>query len=567
MTDAFNQQIFIACASNQAFLPHTATMLCSVLENTDKTVKIFLLHNDIDPNDLVKLAEFIESYGSSLQTIKVTNIPHGIKANAFWNDAIYFRLLLQDVVPIQIEKIIYLDSDIIVRMDIEHLYSTDLKSHSLAAVEDSGWGIGAFERLDIPAMDKYFNSGVLVINLKKWRDDRIHEKVIQYIQLYPEKAVYPDQDGLNAVLHGDWIQMPFEWNVQHGFFYSEMNRIRYADIVEDPAIVHFSGRGIKPWDRDVEHPFKREYLEYRAKTPWPLQSVRDYLQLKKKIRKFIRNFIIRTYRVRFIYSLARKIKSVLDRTLPSVEYREDKATVVKDEQVVRQKISLLSPDYSVLRGPFQGLKYPGLESFGSALAPKILGSYESELHEVVEKVIAKNYSTIIDIGCGEGYYAIGFALRMQKAEVWAYDIDPDARKLCEQMAALNGVADRVHIDKTFTMRSLPNLSGENGFLLCDCEGAEEYIFYKDPKTWDLLTKNFDLLIEIHDVFRPHISAYLYDLFSTEYDIMRIFSTGDPLRPLIYHQFVQQGFSRDEQIMLFAEKRAGLMEWFYLKRKA
>ena len=89
------------------------------------------------------------------------------------------------------------------------------------------------------------------------------------------------------------------------------------------------------------------------------------------------------------------------------------------------------------------MKYPDQKSVGSALIPKIVGSYESELHQIIGKICNTDYSEIVDIGCAEGYYAVGLAMRIPTARVYAYDINAKAIDLCRQMAQINNVADRV----------------------------------------------------------------------------------------------------------------------------
>src|SRR6202012_121812 len=96
-------------------------------------------------------------------------------------------------------------------------------------------------------------------------------------------------------------------------------------------------------------------------------------------------------------------------------------------------------------GPFQGMKYLP-ESHGSALAPKLVGSYEAEISAMIEEYCARGgAANVVDIGCDEGYYAVGMALRLPLAKVYAFDIDSRAQRDCAQMAALNNVQDRVVI--------------------------------------------------------------------------------------------------------------------------
>jgi hypothetical protein len=97
----------------------------------------------------------------------------------------------------------------------------------------------------------------------------------------------------------------------------------------------------------------------------------------------------------------------------------------------------------VQAGPFAGLIYPTTEAAGSALAPKLFGTYERELHDMVERVVARGAEHVGNVGCGEGYYAVGLALRLPNARVSAFDTSERAQRLCQCMAEANGVASRV----------------------------------------------------------------------------------------------------------------------------
>ncbi|MFZ1789307.1 MAG: 50S ribosomal protein L11 methyltransferase, partial [Saprospiraceae bacterium] len=103
------------------------------------------------------------------------------------------------------------------------------------------------------------------------------------------------------------------------------------------------------------------------------------------------------------------------------------------------------PDLTVRMGPFKSMKYPKFEAVCSTILPKLIGTYEMELANIIEDVKNKSYETIIDIGCAEGYYAVGFAMTTSNAQIIAYDIDPDARELCLEMAKLNLVEDKIII--------------------------------------------------------------------------------------------------------------------------
>ncbi len=99
----------------------------------------------------------------------------------------------------------------------------------------------------------------------------------------------------------------------------------------------------------------------------------------------------------------------------------------------------------VCAGPFAGLRYPVARSAGSSLAPKLLGSYELEIQDFVERAIANRPAQVVNIGAGEGYYAVGLALRLPDASVFAFEKSESARALIRALAEHNGVASRVHV--------------------------------------------------------------------------------------------------------------------------
>jgi len=180
----------------------------------------------------------------------------------------------------------------------------------------------------------------------------------------------------------------------------------------------------------------------------------------------------------------------------------------------------------VLGGPFKGLKYVST-SAGSVFAPKLVGSYESELQTVIRDVISNQFRTLVDIGCAEGYYAVGLLVAMPKAHCIAFDMDANARKMCTEMAALNGVADRLNILEKCERQALNSLDLDGAFILCDCEGAEFELL--DP----VLVPQFqscDILVEIHECFRPGVAKTLCERFAATHLISLIdVSKRDPLR--------------------------------------
>jgi hypothetical protein len=167
-------------------------------------------------------------------------------------------------------------------------------------------------------------------------------------------------------------------------------------------------------------------------------------------------------------------------------------------------------------GPFRGMRYVS-RSHGSALLPKLVGAYEAELHGVFRTIVARPYRTVIDIGCAEGYYAVGLTLRLPGAVTYAFDISGPAQERCRELAELNGVRDRVVVAGECTAQRLQDLVRPQTLVVCDCEGAEVELL--DPEQAPAL-RQADLLVELHDDLRldVEITPTLLSRFRDSHDV-------------------------------------------------
>jgi precorrin-6B methylase 2 len=216
----------------------------------------------------------------------------------------------------------------------------------------------------------------------------------------------------------------------------------------------------------------------------------------------------------------------------------------------------------VLHGPFKGLKYPGLKSVCSTIYPKLLGSYESELGPLIESLCQKNYSAIVDIGCAEGYYAIGFALRIPSARVYAFDTDDEALALCKKMADLNQTS--IKLGGFCDSKTLEKLDlGSKALIISDCEGYEAYLFSKE-----LVRKlsQHDFLIESHDCINIQTTQILREAFADTHTIEEIQSVDDIIKAYTYNYPELASFSLEDKRNFLHEGRPGTMRWLYLQPK-
>jgi hypothetical protein len=159
--------------------------------------------------------------------------------------------------------------------------------------------------------------------------------------------------------------------------------------------------------------------------------------------------------------------------------------------------ALLFPSNSpveVVNGPFKGMKYINEIVWGS-ITPKWLGSYEVELQPILEKIIGSNYNTIIDVGCAEGYYAVGMARAVPGAKVFVFDTDYISRKQVSRLAALNKVEARFHLGKWCGHDDLNRIPSGKTLVICDIEGFEAMLL--DPTHAPGLLR-CDILVEVHE---------------------------------------------------------------------
>jgi hypothetical protein len=232
--------------------------------------------------------------------------------------------------------------------------------------------------------------------------------------------------------------------------------------------------------------------------------------------------------------------------------------ILKQSELNLNSLNQIFSERKVLYGAFKGMKYFSLESVGSSLFAKLLGSYEKEISEQIGCFCNNGYTEIIDIGCAEGYYAIGFASRIPEAKVYAYDINEQARYLCGQMAKINAVEKRVEIRGFCSPGELSALiANKRALIICDCEGFEKELFTISNVN-DF--KNCDLLIETHDFLDINISSSLHELFAKTHTVTTIKSIDDVEKAKTYKYNETDGLDLNLKKYIFSEHRPTIMEW-------
>lgn len=176
----------------------------------------------------------------------------------------------------------------------------------------------------------------------------------------------------------------------------------------------------------------------------------------------------------------------------------------------------------VYAGPFAGMRL--FEASHLATRPMwIVGSYEAELHDVINEMIVKAPQKVIDIGSAHGYYMIGLAIQLPSATVVGFEVQEVPHwQEASQLALVNGVAERVRQEGLCTQDTLARECEPGAFVLCDCEGGEVDLL--DAEKIPCLKACY-ILCEVHDFYRPGATPLLIDRFSATHKIKIIQEQG------------------------------------------
>lgn len=282
-------------------------------------------------------------------------------------------------------------------------------------------------------------------------------------------------------------------------------------------------------------------------------------ELRAGIRKSIRSMIKGAMRRGQGYRWYRGIAA----SLRKMEFEladEDRKTY---SAACRKMVDALSPERIVVGGPFQGMLYPFDDAIGSPWAPKILGTYECEIHDVIRQIPGWGCSAVLNIGAGEGYYAVGLA-RLANLPVVAYELDERAHEMIRQLAGANRVMPLITIKGICRESDLIAESsgmGARPLLVIDCEGAEldlvsDAVLQHYP--------NATLIVETHDGIRQGITPALLRRLKPSHDTIVL---AEKLRTESdLHHSRSATVEKTELRMVLDERRGGWTKWIVARPK-
>ncbi|WP_019551907.1 glycosyltransferase family 8 protein [Propionispira raffinosivorans] len=273
-----------------------------ILNNLDKNIEFHIFTDQLHVVDLEKLKQLTTYKNISIKIYYID--ANGFKAfpiTIAWSQAIYYRFIMAKFLCDKVDKVLYLDADILCIGSLDGLIQEDMQGNIILAIEDQVGGLQ--ERITYLSMQskQYFNSGVMYIDINRWNKEKITDKAIDLLRKYPERYKSFDQDVLNVLLDGKTNFIDRKWNYIYNLGYMEQA------LPGNVNLIHFTGD--KPWQQWTQHHFMVKcYEAYSLKSPWnsvPLTVPFHYKEKRrmakscKKNGEYLQAFI---WFVKYIYT-------------------------------------------------------------------------------------------------------------------------------------------------------------------------------------------------------------------------------------------------------------------------
>jgi len=278
--------MIIACNIDNDYVRHCAVMLRSLFDaNPTEELEVYVIHSQLLREERAKLVAYLSSFLTSVSFIYVDDsLLQEFPESEHVKLASYYRIFLPEILPHRLDRVIYIDSDVVIHGSLAELWSMPLDDHRLAASSDRNL---VMQRSRLQMMDDspYFNAGVMTFSLNEWRTLDLASRGLEIARNHPERLQNCDQDVLNVlfekqclILHQRWNAMPHLWGLDPQWLLEQGGlSVEEQEAVAQPAIVHFAGAGsAKPWHAKCLHPWRGRYRTLLNQTPWagtPLDGI------------------------------------------------------------------------------------------------------------------------------------------------------------------------------------------------------------------------------------------------------------------------------------------------------
>ncbi len=301
-TDSAREVRHIFLCSDAGYVVPLAVTLRSLSESQPQDVAtvVSVLSLGISAQDQERIVD--SAPGLEVRFVSIENrLPADVPTVGRLNRAAYGRLLAVDLLPEDVDRILYLDADLIVREDLSPIFHVDLGASAIAAAQSATvphvsnpYGLAAWRSLGLAPDVPYLNSGVLVIDTDRWRQRDLGRAVLDFVTRHRDELHTADQDGFNGVLRGDFARLELRWNQEatlrepSHFAYTAFDRDEVDEAINNPAIIHFTGAD-KPWKQGCRDTATAEWrallgrTDYRNVKPEPPSARQRLVSIGKRL--------------------------------------------------------------------------------------------------------------------------------------------------------------------------------------------------------------------------------------------------------------------------------------------
>ena len=271
----------VACAANAGYALPLAVMLNSLGSHlgSEVSVEAHIVDDGLTPDDRERVAASLDTR-FRLEWKQPAILPEGLPTWGRMAVTTYQKLMVGEWLPSSLNYALWLDCDLLIVTDITRLWRSALTTNLVLAAQDqrvplvsSKFGVAAHRELGISSRAKYFNAGVMMIDLDRWRRQEVSRRALQYLERFGKSVYFWDQEALNAVVAGEWGELDSRWNWHPAL--DRLTRPTFAPETTngvggerpDPWIVHFSGN-LKPWLHFGAGRYWDLYQRHLDRTPW-----------------------------------------------------------------------------------------------------------------------------------------------------------------------------------------------------------------------------------------------------------------------------------------------------------
>lgn len=262
------ENIHICLAADNNYAPHAGVLVASILKHlpSDKKLNVHVLDGGISEQNKLYFGQLRRIGDFDVRYYPMNNDEFKNCPLTYLTVATYYRLKIGSILK-NLARVIYLDCDMVACGDLSELWHYDLQGKTIGAVEDP-LALKNMRRLGIGEAHFYFNAGLLLIDLDKWRRENTQERLFDYLSAHPEQLKHQDQDLLNVVLFQQALSLPLRFNSQYfPRAYSPQRRQEYAVSLQAPLLIHYI-MSDKPWRCDSTVFRRRFYIDAFKLTPW-----------------------------------------------------------------------------------------------------------------------------------------------------------------------------------------------------------------------------------------------------------------------------------------------------------